>query len=177
VTRAGHLRRWDGFVARGEGAAEAARLEADNRFATLDAQLPPLRETLAQAEAAQTRAAADLAATSQAAVAAERAVTQASEAERQALRRVDRAEAEKERLARRRAELASAAQDLEQQLEAARAEHQTALDTRAALPAPDAGRAELAELRPAIRPPASRIRTLRRRSPRRTRCWPWRANA
>ncbi|WP_206239052.1 chromosome segregation protein SMC [Novosphingobium terrae] len=145
VTRAGHLRRWDGFVARGEGAAEAARLEADNRFATLDAQLPPLREALAQAEAAQAKAAADLAATSQAAIAAERAVTQASEAERQALRRVDRAEAEKERLARRRAELASAAHDLEQQLNAARAEHQTALDARAALPAPDAGRAELAE--------------------------------
>ena len=39
VTRDGALRRWDGFVARGEGAAEAARLEAENRFAELDAQL------------------------------------------------------------------------------------------------------------------------------------------
>lgn len=40
VTRAGHLRRWDGFVARGEGAAEAAQLEAANRFAELEAALP-----------------------------------------------------------------------------------------------------------------------------------------
>src|SRR5690606_32850042 len=36
VTRDGRLRRWDGFVARGEGAAEAARLEAENRFAELE---------------------------------------------------------------------------------------------------------------------------------------------
>jgi chromosome segregation protein len=41
VTRDGLLRRWDGFVARGEGAAEAARLEADNRFADLEARFPP----------------------------------------------------------------------------------------------------------------------------------------
>ena len=50
VTLAGHLRRWDGFVARGEGAAEAARLEADNRFAELAAQLPPLVAAVATAE-------------------------------------------------------------------------------------------------------------------------------
>src|SRR5690606_875395 len=31
VTVSGTLRRWDGFVSRGEGAAEAARLEAENR--------------------------------------------------------------------------------------------------------------------------------------------------
>ena len=49
VTRTGHLRRWDGFVARGEGAAEAAQLEAANRFAELDAALPPLRAAAAQA--------------------------------------------------------------------------------------------------------------------------------
>ena len=44
VTKAGALRRWDGFVARGEGAAEAARLEAENRFADLEAELPALRQ-------------------------------------------------------------------------------------------------------------------------------------
>ena len=32
VTREGKLRRWDGFVGRGGGAAQAARLEADNRL-------------------------------------------------------------------------------------------------------------------------------------------------
>jgi chromosome segregation protein len=40
VTRAGYLRRWDGFVARGEGAAEAATLEAENRLVELAARCP-----------------------------------------------------------------------------------------------------------------------------------------
>ena len=53
VTRAGQLRRWDGFVARGEGGVEAARLEAENRFAELDADLPGKRALLAEAEALQ----------------------------------------------------------------------------------------------------------------------------
>ena len=33
----------------GEGAAEAARLEAENRFAQLDAELPPLRDAVRSA--------------------------------------------------------------------------------------------------------------------------------
>jgi chromosome segregation protein len=147
VTLAGHLRRWDGFVARGEGAAEAARLEADNRFAALDAWLPPRRAALAQAEAAQQGAVANLATATAAAQAAERALAQAAEGERQALRRLDQAEAARERLAQRRAELATAAQEAEQQAQTARAEHDAAQARRAALPAPDAGRSELASAR------------------------------
>lgn len=143
VTLGGHLRRWDGFVARGEGAAEAARLEADNRFAVLDADIAPKRAALAQAEAAQAQATTNLAQAATAAVAAERAVTQAIEAERQALRHLDQAEAARERLTRRRAELAAAAHDLDQQASAAQAEHDAALARRAALPAPDAGREAL----------------------------------
>ena len=56
VTRAGALRRWDGFVARGEGAAEAAQLEAVNRFAELEQGLPALRETVASAESGHSEA-------------------------------------------------------------------------------------------------------------------------
>src|SRR5690606_39058103 len=56
VTGDGRLRRWDGFVARGEGAAEAARLEAENRFAELQAELPAKRSAAADAEAAQSAA-------------------------------------------------------------------------------------------------------------------------
>jgi chromosome segregation protein len=145
VTLGGHLRRWDGFVARGEGAAEATRLEADNRFAMLEEQVPPRRAALAEAEEAQAQAAADLTSASTAAVAAERAVAQASESERQALRRLDQAEAAKERLALRRAELAAAAQDLAQQALAAQGEHESAVQRRAALPPPDAGRAALTQ--------------------------------
>ncbi len=144
VTRAGALRRWDGFVARGEGAAEAARLEADNRFAELDAALPPLRTALAEAEDAATGAAADMTAAGIAAIAAERAVAEAVEAERAALRLLDAADAARERVNARAAELDAAAGDLAQQRAAAAAEQDIAIARRSALPPPDAGRAALA---------------------------------
>ncbi|NBC35848.1 AAA family ATPase [Novosphingobium sp. FSY-8] len=141
VTRAGHVRRWDGFVARGEGAAEAARLEADNRFAALEGQLPPLRAAVAAAEAAAARISAELIAAQTAAVAAERAVAGAADAERAALRAMDAAEAARERLATRRAELEASAADLAAQAQSAAQDAQAAEARRAALPAPDAGRA------------------------------------
>ena len=40
VTRDGALRRWDGFVADGSGAAAAERLLRANRLAALTAELP-----------------------------------------------------------------------------------------------------------------------------------------
>ena len=143
VTLGGHVRRWDGFVARGEGAAEAARLEAENRFAALEGELPPLRAAVAQAEAEQARIAGDLTAAQTAALAAERGVAAASDAERQALRGVDQAEAARERLTQRRAELAATASDLAQQRAVAEAEREAAMARRTALPAPDAGRVSL----------------------------------
>ncbi len=143
VTRGGALRRWDGFVARGEGAAEAARLEAENRFVALAEQLPALAEAMATAEAENARVAQDLVATGQGAIAAERAMAQASEGERAALRALDAAEDARSRLAARRADLAAAATDLVEQHAQAEAECAAALAARAALPAPDAGRAAL----------------------------------
>jgi chromosome segregation protein len=147
VTRAGALRRWDGFIARGEGAAEAARLEAENRFAALEALVPGLRDTVSAAEAEAARVQGGLAATQQAAVAAERALAQAGEAERAALRALDQAEDARSRLTARRAELAAAAQDLAEQSAQAEGERAAALARRAALPPPDAGRAALAVAR------------------------------
>ncbi|HWU03802.1 MAG TPA: AAA family ATPase [Novosphingobium sp.] len=147
VTRAGHVRRWDGFVARGEGAAEAARLEAENRFAALDAQLPPLRAAAAAAEAEVARIGTALAAAQTAAIAAERGVTQAAEAERTALRAVDAAEAARERRALRRTEIEAASADLASQIALAGGERDAAVARRAALPAPEAGRALVAAAR------------------------------
>ncbi len=144
VTRAGRIRRWDGFVARGEGAAEAARLEAENRFAALEAELPPLREAAASAEAAQARVQTELAEVQTGAIAAERAVAQAADAERQALRALDQAEAAKARLEARRAELAAAASDLADQRKLAEADIAAAEGRRAALPEMATGRAQLA---------------------------------
>jgi chromosome segregation protein len=143
VTRTGHLRRWDGFVARGEGAAEAAQLEAANRFAELDAALPPLRAAAAAAEADDTSVREDLGALQTALVAQERAIAGAIEAERQALRRLDQAEAARERIAARLAELAASAGEMETQIAAAKEECAAALASRERLPARDLGRAAL----------------------------------
>ena len=143
VTHAGHLRRWDGFVARGEGAAEAAQLEAANRFAELDAALPPLRTAAQAAEAEDKAVREELSALQTTLIAQERAIAGAIEAERQALRRLDQAEAAKERLAARLAELAASAEDMDSQVAAAREECAAALANRERLPARDLGRAAL----------------------------------
>ena len=143
VTRGGALRRWDGFIARGEGSAEAARLEAANRLTELETHLPDLRSAAQLADAQERAAREELAALQADLVAQERGIATAIEAERQALRRLDQAEAAKERLAARLAELAHSADDLAEQLTTAEAELAHARAARDALPAPDAGRAAL----------------------------------
>lgn len=143
VTRAGHLRRWDGFVARGEGSAEAARLEAANRLADLETQLPPLRKAAETAANAEAGAREELAELQRDLVAQERGVAAAIETERAALRSLDAAEAARERLAARLEELSASASDLAEQLTSACAELTTAEEKRASLPAPDAARSTL----------------------------------
>ncbi|MDJ0978828.1 MAG: AAA family ATPase [Erythrobacter sp.] len=143
VTLAGHLRRWDGFIARGEGSAEAARLEAANRLAELESQLPSLRETVEQAARAEATAREDLSTLQRDLIALERSLAGAVEAERGALRQLDAAEAARERLAARLDELGAGAKDLAEQLSSARGDLVSAQAARSALPAPDAGRAAL----------------------------------
>ena len=143
VTKGGLLRRWDGFLARGEGASEAARLEAENRFAELEAELPALRSAAAQAEAAQTAAQEAHSTLQRELVGLERSVTEASEAERAALRALDQAEAARERLANRLSELDSAKADLAEQRQQAEKELKAAQDRRGSLPDPESGRASL----------------------------------
>ena len=143
VTKGGHLRRWDGFVARGEGSAEAAQLEAANRLSELEGTLPDLRSASELAAANETAAREELAALQTALVAQERELAGAIEGERHALRQLDAAEAARERVAARLEELTASASDLDEQLSAAKGELQSAEDARAALPPPDAGRASL----------------------------------
>ena len=140
VTLKGHLRRWDGLVARGEGAADAARLEAENRLAELDAALPPLRETAREAETREAATRDELAQLQRDLVAAERQSAAASDAERQALRALDQAEAARERVTARLAELDAAATEHEERLDSARADLAEAEAKRSALPDPSAGR-------------------------------------
>ena len=144
VTRDGRLRRWDGFIARGEGAAEAARLEAENRFAELAAELPGKRAAVDEAATLQQTAQEQLSELQRALIAAEREIASAADAERTALRTLDQAEAARERLAARLAELDTAAGDLAEQREQADAECKAAEARRAALPDPEHGRANLA---------------------------------
>ena len=143
VTIAGHLRRWDGFVARGEGSAEAAQLEAANRLSELEEQLPDLRGAAELAADNETTAREQLSALQTGLVARERELAGAIEDERSALRDLDAAQAAKERIAARLEELAEAQTDLEEQLHSARSELDEAQQARASLPAPDAGRAKL----------------------------------
>lgn len=143
VTTGGALRRWDGFIARGEGAAEAARLEAANRLTELDSLLPDLRAAADNAATAETEAREELSGLQTGLVAQERSIAAAMDTERQALRALDQAEAAKERLAARLAELAESAEGIAEQVSAAEAELAEAQQTREALPAPDAGRAAL----------------------------------
>ncbi len=143
VTKTGHLRRWDGFIARGEGAAEAAALEAENRLVELQALLPERREAVSIAEAAQEEVRAKLSEVQSELSQVERALSAAADAERMALRALDAAEAARARLEQRQAELARAQEELSDQRLAAQAEVTAAEDKRSTLPDPAAGRAAL----------------------------------
>jgi chromosome segregation protein len=143
VTRAGLLRRWDGFVAAGEGAAEAALLEAENRLTELQALLPPRRAAQAGAVEADVIARNALAEVQAALATGERALAAAGDAERTALRALDAAQAAQGLRQTRSADLARAQADTEAQRAAAQADLSGAEERRAALPDPAAGRAAL----------------------------------
>ena len=136
VTRAGALRRWDGFVVRGEGAAEAAMLEAANRLDALAARLPALRDGLARAESDQTDASTAFEQAREANAEAERAMTAAADEERSAMMARGQAEAALDRLQRARADLAERLTELAARVDTAREELADAESQRATLPDP-----------------------------------------
>jgi len=149
VTLAGQFRRWDGLVVRGEGSAEAARLEAENRFADLDARLPALREATNGAQAVLDTASTELGQLQRDLVAAERELATAAETERQSLRALDQAEAARERLLARIEELARSEREHSEVIAAVKAELSSAEAKRDTLPDPAAGRAALEAARTA----------------------------
>ncbi|HYD36360.1 MAG TPA: AAA family ATPase, partial [Allosphingosinicella sp.] len=121
VTRDGRLRRWDGFVASGLGAAAAERLIRVNRLAEIERALPAAaaavdgardRIAAALAEMEEARAAAD---------AARRGEAEASAEIREAGRAEDNARVEIERLELRRTGLAERLEQAEQDLAEAKA--------------------------------------------------------
>ena len=143
VTRAGRLRRWDGFVAAGEGAAQAALLEAQNRLTELQALLPPRRAALAAATATDVAARAELAQVQTELAATERTLAMTADAERAALRALDAAQSAQAMRSNRADELVRARADCDQQRGLAQAESTAAESRHAALLDPAAGRATL----------------------------------
>ena len=134
VTRAGRLRRWDGFIAEGQGAAAAERLVRRNRLEALRAERP---EAEGAADAARTAVATAQEAMDQARRSAEearRTLTAAEAQARQAGRDADQAQQALERLASRLAEMAERIARVAAERAEAEAEHRAAQATRAALP-------------------------------------------
>jgi chromosome segregation protein len=138
VTRDGQLRRWDGFVAVGVGAAAAERLLRANRLAQLAGELPSLEKSVEGASAEREQA---LAAMEQCRKTAEEARTAALAAERDArdaARAIDAASAALERIEAQRSSLAQRQADLEPVLDAASEAATAAERSLAALPDPAA---------------------------------------
>ena len=137
VTRDGVMRRWDGFVSVGGGAAAAERLLRANRLSEIDRQLPTLDDAVVGAETARNSAAASVEAHRQEAEAARKAAADAERAGRDAARAGDTAAAALERLAAQRAGLEERGADLNPLAEAAQEAVDGARRNLIALPDPD----------------------------------------
>ena len=118
VTLDGVMRRWDGFVTRGDGATATERLQRQNRLGALAAQRPQVELGVQELQDRRDTAATQLAERTDAAAAARRALASADEARRTALRAADQAQAALDRhrdaaalFDRRLAEIAAAGSD------------------------------------------------------------------
>jgi chromosome segregation protein len=149
VTRDGRLRRWDGFVATGLGAAAAERLIRINRLAELQKALPGALFKVEEAKARTDAALAAMQAARDAADAARRADAEAGTAIREAGRAEDAARVEIERLDMRRTGLGERIAQAEQDLADARTAFEQAGAVVAALPDEGATEARVARLRAA----------------------------
>ncbi|MEO6579591.1 MAG: chromosome segregation protein SMC [Sphingomicrobium sp.] len=147
VTRDGVMRRWDGFVTTGSGAAAAERLTRANRLAELNRHLPEL-----QAAAATVQEARDAAsrAVDENRTSTERLRTELAAAERaarDAARAGDQANAALERLDGQRAALIERQTDLDPLLDAAAQALEAAKASLAVLPNPETLGADVEEAR------------------------------
>ncbi|MEO8454193.1 MAG: chromosome segregation protein SMC [Sphingomicrobium sp.] len=136
VTRSGRLRRWDGFVAEGSGAAAAERLLRANRLAALAAELPALEETVETAVGERNAALHQMEQCRAAAEGARHAALAAERDARDAARAGDGAVTALERIEAQRAGLAQRQDDLEPVLAAARDAAAAAERSLSALPDP-----------------------------------------
>jgi len=143
VTRDGVMRRWDGFVSVGGGAAAAERLLRANRLAEIDRQLPGLEQSVATAEQVRDGAAGAVETHRREAEAARAAAAQAERAGRDATRAGDSAAAALERLDAQRGGFEERRADLAPLTQAALASVEVARRGLAALADPDTLQAEV----------------------------------
>jgi chromosome segregation protein len=125
VTTDGVMRRWDGFVSRGDGATASERLMRQNRLDALAAQRPQVELGVLQLADKRDGAAAQLAGLTAAAAAARKQLADADAERRSALRAADQAQAAVDRhrdaaalFDRRKAEIAVAEKEAHAQLAA-----------------------------------------------------------
>lgn len=134
VTRDGQLRRWDGYVSTGDGAAAAERLQRINRLAEIETAIAPAR---ADVDAAQAALDAALSAADEARARAEACrgdLARAEAAQRSAQRDEDQAVMALERFASRKAEIAERAVRVDAELSEAHDDRAKADAARASLP-------------------------------------------
>jgi chromosome segregation protein len=146
VTRAGALRRWDGFRAEGGGAAAAERLERLNRLALLRDARPAALAAAEATEAEHDRAETAIAAARRAVSEARGALARAEVDARDAAREEDRAAAALERLTAQRADLDARAARIAAERDEAEAERDRAAAALATLPDGREAQAAAAEL-------------------------------
>jgi chromosome segregation protein len=145
VTRDGRLRRWDGFVATGLGAAAAERLIRANRLDEIEAALPAASAAVEAAQAGIVEALDALRSAHEQAEQARRTEAAAVAAIRAAVREEDQVATELERLEIRRSGLAERAGQADRDLEEARHRYEEAERNLANLPDPASARARVAE--------------------------------
>lgn len=134
VTRAGQMRRWDGYVALEGGAAAAERLIRLNRFDALTAARPDAQAQVDAATLARADAQGREQAAAQALAQGRSAFTEAEQRLRTAIRAADEATTALERLAGRREGVEERLVVARRDEDAARAERDKAQAARAAVP-------------------------------------------
>jgi chromosome segregation protein len=147
VTLDGRLRRWDGYVATGMGAAAAERLIRVNRLAEIETAMPAAAAAVEAAADRTQGAMAEMQVAREAADAGRRAEAEATTALREAGRAEDQANVELERLELRRTGLAERAALTEADLAEASKAVAEAMAVAEALPDADATEAKVALLR------------------------------
>jgi chromosome segregation protein len=157
VTYDGRLRRWDGFIAVGAGAAAAERLLRANRLAALSAQLPDFEKVVEAASAERDRVLSQMEQCRRSAEEARTAALAAERDGREAARAMDVAVAALERIEAQRSSLAQRQGDLEPVLEASREAVGLTERSLAALPDPAALEHELEASRAAAATAASKV--------------------